>query len=227
MKTFFFVNKDVQLNTYQRLEQINKMNTQTDCPICMEIIDFKKNCVTTECGHCFHTNCLMTSVAHNGFGCPYCRTAMAEEIQEEEEEEWYDEDEENDEMFTDDSLRGFRFFMNNINGLDHDEEDIEDEEEDSEDEDQEEPIPSAEFLAKKMIEDGVTIEQMVKALLLSHAEYEDNEEFDRVDNELYGKLRIIISNYTPEQNSEPPKLDHQNLLSIMHPFVTQRFNRVI
>jgi len=206
------------------------MNTQIDCPICMEIIDFKKNCVTTDCGHCFHTNCLMTSVAHNGFGCPYCRTAMAEEIKEEEEEEededdWYD-DEEEEEMFSDDSLRGFRFFMNNINGMEHDQEDIEEDEEESDDEEQE-PIPSAEFLAKKMVEDGVTMEQMVKAILLSHAEYEDNEEFERVDSELYGKLRIIISNYTPEQNTEPPKLDRQNLLSVMHPFITQRFNRVI
>jgi hypothetical protein len=173
----------------------------------------------------------MTSVAHNGFGCPYCRTAMAEEINEEEEEEeddWYDEEDED--MFTDDALRGFRFFMNNINGIEHDQEDIEEEEEsDDEESDEEEPIiPSAEFLAKKMIEDGVTMEQMVQALLLSHAEYEDNEEFERVDSELYGKLRIIISNYTPEQNNEPPKLDRQNLqTSGMHPFITQRFNRVI
>jgi hypothetical protein len=52
-----------------------------DCPICMEQIEsFTKNCVTTECGHCFHTSCLMTSVAHNGFGCPYCRTAMAKKV---------------------------------------------------------------------------------------------------------------------------------------------------
>jgi hypothetical protein len=205
------------------------MNTQTECPICIEIIDFKKNCVTTDCGHCFHTNCLMTSVAHNGFGCPYCRTAMAEEIKEEEEEEeddWYDEEEE---MFSDDSLRAFRFFMNNIGGIEHDQQDIEEEEESDEEESDEEDlqIPSAEFLAKKMIEDGVTMEQMVQALLLSHAEYEDNEEFERIDSELYGKLRIIISNYTPEQNTEPPKLDRQNILSVIHPFITQRFNRVI
>jgi hypothetical protein len=73
------------------------------------------------------------------------------------------------------------------------------------------------------------MEQMVQALLLSHAEYEDNEEFERIDSELYGKLRIIISNYTPaaEQNNEPPKLDRQNILSVIHPFITQRFNRVI
>jgi len=73
------------------------MNTQPECPICIEIIDFKKNCVTTECGHCFHTNCLMTSVAHNGFGCPYCRTAMAQEIKEEEEDNEEEDNEEEEE----------------------------------------------------------------------------------------------------------------------------------
>ena len=55
------------------------MSAQIDCPICLDCIETSKNCVTTECGHCFHTSCLMTSVAHNGFGCPYCRAKMAEE----------------------------------------------------------------------------------------------------------------------------------------------------
>jgi hypothetical protein len=53
-----------------------------DCPICMEKIDLKKNYVKTECGHNFHTNCLMQNVLRNGvnrngFKCPYCRTDMA------------------------------------------------------------------------------------------------------------------------------------------------------
>jgi len=50
-----------------------------ECPICMDVIEGEKNKITTDCGHCFHANCLMTNVAHNGFGCPYCRTAMAAE----------------------------------------------------------------------------------------------------------------------------------------------------
>jgi hypothetical protein len=52
------------------------MNTD-ECPICMEGIDATKNCLTTECGHRFHTSCLMTNVATNGFGCPNCRATMA------------------------------------------------------------------------------------------------------------------------------------------------------
>ena len=57
-----------------------------ECPICMDQIEEGKNRITTECGHCFHASCLMTNVAHNGFGCPYCRTAMAEEVEDEEED---------------------------------------------------------------------------------------------------------------------------------------------
>ena len=68
-----------------------KMSAPIECPICMDSIEISTNCVTTECGHCFHTNCLMKSIAHNGFGCPYCRTKMAEEP-EEEEDEYEEED---------------------------------------------------------------------------------------------------------------------------------------
>jgi hypothetical protein len=50
--------------------------SSSDCAICLEIIEEGKNCVTTECGHMFHTSCLMRNVHTNGFACPYCRTAM-------------------------------------------------------------------------------------------------------------------------------------------------------
>ena len=102
-----------------------------DCPICMEAItQLNVNCVTTECGHCFHTNCLMKSIHHTGFSCPYCRNKMVEEEarenadnndeedddEEDEEEEYQDED--------DDMLRGFRFFYNNLAGEPHDPKDL-------------------------------------------------------------------------------------------------------
>jgi hypothetical protein len=234
---------NLQTTIYQRLElkQLAKMTTQTECPICMEIIDFKKNCVTTECGHCFHANCLMTSVAHNGFGCPYCRTAMAEEIKDEEDAEddddWYDDDESvEEEMFSDHSLRGFRFFMNNIHGESHESEDLEEEQTDSNDireRIQDTPKPMASFISEKLTEDGVTMEQLIKVLLLEHEEYEeDDEEFARIEGEIFGKMRIIISNYKPEENSEQPKINNtigireQQILAISS-FVTQRFNRVL
>ena len=69
-----------------------------ECPICLEVIEGFKNRVTTECGHTFHCKCLMTNAAHNGFGCPFCRTEMADEVKEEEDnDERYDDDSDDDE----------------------------------------------------------------------------------------------------------------------------------
>ena len=183
------------------------MSAQIDCPICMDCIETSKNCVTTECGHSFHASCLMTSVAHNGFGCPYCRTKMAEEP---EEDEYDEEDEEEEEvMFHDNALRGFRFFWNNLNDEEHDEDDVAIEEEidewvDTDSENEEESnIPSSTFVAQKLQQQGVSYEELVKIILLQHDEYSDNEDFERIDGQTYGKIRIIVSNYTPEQASEP------------------------
>ena len=206
------------------------MSAPAECPICMDEIDFTKNCVTTECGHCFHARCLMTSVAHNGFGCPYCRTAMAEEVEEEDEEEddYLEDDTIIEDTYSDNALRGLRFFMNNLAGNAHDEDDIADEESELEvtvelrrhlygdnrsndDDEEEEAKPSAEYIAQSLSDQGVTVEQLVKALLIDHEEYEDEETFERINDELFGKLRVIISNYTPgaEAKNTPEVDEHQ------------------
>ena len=178
------------------------MSAPIDCPICMDCIESTtKNCVTTECGHCFHTNCLMTSIAHNGFGCPYCRTAMAEEPEEEEENVWFDEEE----MFDDDALRGFRFFWNNLNSEPHDEDDEADESQFEEwaeraaaiQNETDPSIPTTDFVAQKLREKGVTFEQLVKIVcFIEHEEYKD-EAGQRLSDDIFGKIRIIVSNYTP------------------------------
>ena len=180
------------------------MSAQIDCPICMDCIETSKNCVTTECGHCFHASCLMTSVAHNGFGCPYCRTKMAEEQEQEEDEETiYSDEEEEDDMFDENALRGFRFFWNNLNGEEHNEDDTDqenlDECDEASSEEEDANIPSASFVAEKLQQQGVSYEQLVKMILLQHAEYADDEVSERLDDETFGKIRVIISNYTPEQ----------------------------
>lgn len=92
------------------------MSGPIDCSICMETIEFSRNCVTTECGHHFHTNCLMTSVAHNGFDCPNCRAVMAEVPEKDSEDDYTDD---SIDYFEEDTLRGFRFFWNNISGVRH------------------------------------------------------------------------------------------------------------
>jgi hypothetical protein len=137
---------------------------------------------------------------------------MAEvpEDDEDDEEVEYEDDRNPDEF----ALRGLRFFTNNLDGEEHDHEDVLEEQEDMEQEvEQEEVIvkPTPAFIAQKLIEQGVTMEQLVKAMLKDHDEYEgEEEECLRTDDELFGRLRIIISNYEePEvQPTQPePKIE--------------------
>lgn len=194
------------------------MSAPIECPICMDSIEISTNCVTTECGHCFHTNCLMKSIAHNGFGCPYCRTKMAEEPEEEEEDEYEEEDEE-DEMYENYLLRGFRLFWNNINGEEQDEEDTIDEQEfeelSSADEDEEEDetpiIPSTDYIVEKLRAKHVSYEDLVKALLGcgDHPEY-DEYDYRNINNQVFGKIRTIITRYDPPAVN-PEEISYENI----------------
>ena len=146
------------------------MSAPIDCPICMDSIESTtRNCVTTECGHCFHANCLMQNVAHNGFGCPYCRAAMIEEP-EEEESIWSDEDEEEDE-------------------------------EEEDDLNQSTTIPSTDYVAQKLREQGVTYEQLVKNICyMEYREY-GNEDTERANEQIYENICSIMDNYTSEPSA--------------------------
>jgi hypothetical protein len=153
---------------------------------------------------------------------------MAEEVAEEE-DEWED-DATVEEIYGDDALRGFRFFMNNVNGVQHDVEDVEEEIEEMGPrrrtygdvrfndngemswEEEEEETPTAEFVAQTLTEQGVTVEQLVKALMADHEEYQDDDDVERINDELFGKLRIIISNYKPgDQVKNRPEIDDPQL----------------
>jgi hypothetical protein len=185
------------------------MSAQIDCPICMDCIESTtRNCVTTDCGHCFHTNCLMQSVAHNGFGCPYCRTAMAE-VPEEEDSDDEEEDEEN--YLEDDILRGVRFFWNNVEGVGHDSEDERDEDEmedemnedDGEEDEGESPaVPDAAYVAQKLAERGITFEDLVKNILFDGFDNPFDEsyvQYREKSYEVYGQMRAIVNRYNPNE----------------------------
>ena len=167
-----------------------------ECPICMDDINPLQNCTHTECGHCFHASCLMNNIAHNGFGCPYCRTTMATIPAEDEEETIIDD---NNFFEEDDALRGFRFFTNNIEGVEHDMGDLEDENAmEAEMVQSQEPIakPTPSDIARQLSEQGITMEHLIKALLKDHDEYDDEEEeCVTMDDDIFGRMRIIISNF--------------------------------
>jgi len=209
----------------------------------MEVFNGTNNQVITECGHTFHTNCLMKSVAHNGFGCPYCRTKMAEDIEDsdddsddydDEEEDEEDEDDYNNNYYCGDEemfvLDGLRWLFNRANN----EETVLFEYDDEyvlrvrpTTPDTPPPSrPSVEFITKKLLEQGVTMGDIIKVLLLDHDEYESMEdELNRVEDDLFGKLRILINNYEPEQEVKTELL--LSRIDDVTSYYNNRFTRVV
>ena len=64
------------------------------------------------------------------------------------------------------------------------------------------------------------MENMVNALLVDHEEYTEEDVHDRMNGVLFGKLRILISNYKPEDDA--PKVD----IASVDSFYENRFMRV-
>lgn len=93
-------------------------NTPIECCICMENVDTQVNCMTTSCGHCFHSSCFIKNTAYNGYNCPLCRTKMIDET------DLDDDDDDDDDSFisTEDDvisgeecLQSFRWFYQRLN----------------------------------------------------------------------------------------------------------------
>jgi hypothetical protein len=174
-----------------------------ECPICMDDIDMKNNCIVTECGHIFHCSCLMKNAATNGFGCPMCRTVMAEQLNDDDSDEYTSEyDEEEEEMFDDNALTSFRMFQQQIEGEDVEEEPEPEDDDDFEDEDEDANalvpvLATPETIATRLAARGITLEDAVKVLLLEHEEYNEFAEVhDRRAQEIYGEIRRIIHQRT-------------------------------
>ena len=171
-------------------------NTEDCCPIClMDLrVENKKNSnnmVTTECGHTFHTNCLMSSVAHGGFKCPCCRAVMVDVPEEDETEvatdsewEWSSDIEISDNY----SLQSMRWMYQREAGEELEAEDPEDAEEEYQ-------IPSVDYITVALTNQGVTMNDLVKCILMEHEEYEDDQDIDEMNDILFGKIRMIVSNY--------------------------------
>jgi hypothetical protein len=195
------VDNEISELVERRDSQQSKKDTSVplkECPICYDDIDGKTNCVTTECGHTFHCSCLMKNSAVNGFGCPMCRSVMAEEPEDEDDEDDYDsyyEDEEED-QFDDNALTSFRMFHQQL-----DDEEVEPEPEPNdevievEEDDNVQETPAT--IATKLAARGVTMEDVVKVLLLEHGEYSrHDEQYERKASELYGEIRRILTTHS-------------------------------
>ena len=212
----------------EQLITVTDSTSAIECPICMEPIEALYNRVVTECGHAFHCACLMQNAAHNGFGCPYCRTKMAEKPREHEDE---DEDEdEGESIFNEDALTSFRMFHQQLNGEQIEEEPDDDWESfDGSYEVEDEQYPDSAYVSQKLIEQGITFEDLVKNILYQeHNNYVENDYYDYYDYyerrslEIYGKFRAIISQYTPQTVTQTvteaePAVPHVELPLIAEP----------
>jgi hypothetical protein len=177
------------------------------------------NRVTTECGHQFHTKCLLSNVAYNGFGCPYCRSEMVEEsVANQQHEDDDDDDDEDDEDEEDDLendeeesdiLRGFRFMLQRITGeiLTNEYDNLEEDVYENELIERSKSKPSVNLIIKKLSQEGITLEKFVKAFLGdNHQEY---DECENLNEEIFNKIRDIIDNYTIEQEQEFEEKDEE------------------
>lgn len=152
-----------------------------ECPICFELID-KVNSLTTECGHTFHTSCIMKNVARNGFSCPYCRTIMAESVTES--QEIFDQD------LPELEPRDIPENLWDINPDDWVEDRVV--------RDRVRIKPSVDQITQRLVEQGITMRHFVQAFLKDHAIYGDEEiDFMRVDDEIYERIEEIIDAAQP------------------------------
>jgi len=192
-----------------------------ECPICMDAIEGLCNRVVTECGHAFHCACLMQNASHNGFGCPYCRTAMATEPlnEDDDDDDGWSVDET---VFEENALTSFRLFHQRNTGeeLEEEEEDWEtdSESEAEEEEEEEEPVqapapvaqvpvtetpsvPDSTYTSNKLKDRGVTFEDLVKHILnTEHDQWgEHYGDYTRRSDEGYGQFKAVMSNYARSQ----------------------------
>jgi len=184
---------------------MSSANEPVMCPICMDDMpsDFSKNCTTTECGHCFHTGCLLQNVLRNGFGCPYCREQMVDEPAQLPEE--YEDELDNFSEITNEeedyTLTSMRMLFQRAENEEVEEEPEEEEVEVEEQVEEEDPIPPFDLLVRKLQGQGVTYEELVKYSLLEHDEFSYNPEYDAIAENIFATIRIAISNFNNRGNA--------------------------
>lgn len=81
--------------------ECDPQGTNEECPICYDEITNKANKTITECGHCFHSSCLIKHAILTNNGCPLCRQQLADII--EESDSYSDSDSDSDDYDEDSS----------------------------------------------------------------------------------------------------------------------------
>jgi hypothetical protein len=161
----------------------------------------------------------MKNVSFNGFGCPYCRTEIIENVCDEDEDDDYSYDDNDDDEYTDEYdddnlpiLRRLSSIVSNDEleeGEETEEETLRwivDEESDEIDDNYplsaEDPIPSFDLILRTLIEKNVSYEDLVKCALFGHLAFsytEHNPEINRLNEFINNEIYDVIINYKPEE----------------------------
>jgi hypothetical protein len=179
----------------------------------MDVIDTAKNSIITDCGHTFHCSCLMQNAAHNGFGCPYCRSTMAEkpQIQDDDDDSFYNDTETQQEAeeVSDEALTSFRMFTQRLDNEEPEEEPEEEAVEAVDHVEDEDLIPEPAYMVAKLMERGITYEDLVRnALYQEHTawDYSSTHPEERHHSSVvYGNFKAIISRYVREYDDSGPR----------------------
>ena len=111
-----------------------------------------------------------------------------------------------EERFSDFALRGLRLLTSLLEGQEQELEDVNAENAhllQAEEEDEDYVVPSLEYVACALEEEGITYKKLVAWLLMDHEEYSDREEeYENFAGDIWGKLRIIISNFRNDVDDE-------------------------
>jgi hypothetical protein len=152
----------------------------------------------------------MKNISHNGFACPCCRSQMAEELEESDDETVDDEEIDDDEeeeielmpatILEDFPLRGLRLMMNRVEGTEIDPVDIEQENGMRYDGS---IVPTIEAMTCMLEERGITMFQLVSAIMSDHQEYMDWDETGLQADSLWGIMRNIITNFPGSRTYKP------------------------
>lgn len=201
---------------------------QDECSICLDEIESGKNKLVTECGHMFHTSCLLKNASINGFGCPMCRAVLADEEEEDAED---DDEEEEEELYTEHSLRGMRWLFQQAQGEEivEDDEDMDDEYDGNSDDDSVYNVPTIDQVIQQLQNHNVSMVDVVKALISSN--YGGYNDMDMAADEMFALLdRIIVDNETiPNvpvvmQQHDNVVQEQQQLLQLQLPSVELQLN---
>lgn len=171
-----------------------------ECPICMEPMDETCNKTITKCGHSFHSSCIFQNMAsRNGFGCPYCRSTLAEEIEDSDSESDYDDEfirlEEED-----NALYSFRLFHQRINNEELEEEYVnpyrdEEAEEEADEEAADEEAAKINYVVQHLNNQGITYKELVTYILnIDHFDMYDGA-FDNSSSVIYGQTRRALNQF--------------------------------